>query len=135
MLHSLSKINWRFICVSCTRLRNTFTFINFEKFKDIARDDLKRQKCYKARKSNRISYFSDSRKTVVIQKLKHTSSSHTNLKSTCFPTSIYLFKVNNEKTRKMREICSKLIIKFDKMRHCLSPHISTLYPQISPLFY
>ena len=33
-----------------------------------------------------------------------------------FPANIYLFKVNNRNTRKMCELCSKLIIKTTKRR-------------------
>ena len=39
------------------------------------------------------------------------------LKNLDLPASIYLFKVNNENTRTMCEICSNLFVKTVKRRH------------------
>ena len=49
-------------------------------------------------------------------RLKYNNFSHVNLicinlNKTNFPAGIYLFKVNNENTRAIGEICSKLTIK------------------------
>ena len=52
-----------------------------------------------------------------------------------FPANNYLYKVNNRNTRKMREICSKLIIKTSELRQWpLSGVFIVTFKHISHLF-
>ena len=66
---------------------------------------------------------------------KSSSRTHRNLKAQT-PANIYLFKVNNKNSRKMSEICSKLIIKAPEQRYLLlSVFFTVNFEHISVHFY
>ena len=66
---------------------------------------------------------------------KSSSRTHRNLKAQT-PANIYLFKVNNKNSRKMSEICSKLIIKVPEQRYLLRSVFFTVnFEHISVHFY
>ena len=50
------------------------------------------------------------------------------------PTNIYMLKINNQNTRKRREICSKVTIKTPERCHCLSDVFIVNFKHISHFF-
>ena len=51
------------------------------------------------------------------------------------PTNIYMFKINNQNTRKRREVCSKVTIKTPERRYCrLSDVFIVNFKHISHFF-